>query len=359
MAEGNGRMRGRPGLACILAGATFIAAPGAGAYSYREIRDWAVSCSNGLSCTITYSKPDNPGLNHLNLARSAAPNASVVLALPFPPGYGDKGDAKGRFILSVDGRAVLDVPVAELDADANAGKLALTAQQPVADLVAAMKDGRELQLRYQGDLGSFTLPVPLSGVTASLRYVDEVQGRVGRLDALEAKGEGAVPSASPARDLDTYAELPAEIRGDFDNEAGFCSISPSGLANADGFEAILPEGRRIVVLPCQAGGAYNQAYALYASFGDGLVRMDFPVIGERGPGAMNLAYNIDYDPVNGTLASFFRGRGIGDCGSYYIWWITDGSDDNPLVLKEQREKGECDGDNRGGVQNWPLTWPAP
>lgn len=345
-------------MACVLAGATLVAVAPAHAYRYKEVRDWSVSCGNGLTCAMAYSNWDKPGLNYIRFVRSGAPNAPVDLELPFPPDYATKGDAKARFTVFIDGADVLEIAAADLKADTDSGGFKLSAPDKVANLIARMKAGKDMELRYQGELGRFAFAVPLAGVTGSLLYVDEAQGRLGRRDALQAKGDGPVPATVAVRDLDTYADIPGEIRADFESEAGICWIEPSGLANADGFEATIAEGKSIVVLPCQAGGAYNQPFVFYSNFGDKLMRMDFPTISANHPTATNMVYNIDYDPIKKTLASFYKGRGIGDCGSYYVWSIDAGTDDNPLVLKEQRVKDDCDGNNLGGIQNWPSTWPA-
>ncbi len=81
---------------------------------------------------------------------------------------------------------------------------------------------------------------------------------------------------------------------------------------------------------------------------------------DAGPGIDPSPYNLDLDWKKRTLSSFFKGRGIGDCGSWFVWKLpTLEEEATGIVLTEQRLKGECDGSDGGGIENWPALWPLP
>jgi hypothetical protein len=71
-----------------------------------------------------------------------------------------------------------------------------------------------------------------------------------------------------------------------------------------------------------------------------------------------MAWNIGWDQPAKLLTAFFKGRGIGDCGSYDKWELGSGGEGLSFTLIEARVKDDCDGDDGGGIENWPLVWPV-
>jgi hypothetical protein len=344
-------------IAELAAGIVLSQAPASHAYRYKEIRDWAVSCSNGLTCAMSFSDWKSKGLTQIQFTRTAEPNAAVSLQLSFPPGYDDKGDASGLYHLVVDNTDLLTV--APKDMKANADMRLFTYSGDVRAVIEAMKAGKAMELRYQGGLGSFSLAVPLSGVTASLLYLDEAQDRLQRVDALQARGDLPAAAQAPIRDITTYADIPEGIRSDFQDESGACYIDADQLVQNGGFEAGLDGDTKLLGLPCGASGAYNQSFALYVVDADGVAAIDFPVMAQKGPSLLSSAFNLDYDPVARKLTSFYKGRGLGDCGFYYSWDVQKPSDqDDYLVLTHQTNKDACDGNYMGGPEHWPAQWPV-
>ena len=55
------------------------------------------------------------------------------------------------------------------------------------------------------------------------------------------------------------------------------------------------------------------------------------------------------------LTSFFKGRGLGDCGQYYIWQIDEGT--NSLQMIEERARDTCEGEE-GGPDTFPVVFQA-
>lgn len=57
------------------------------------------------------------------------------------------------------------------------------------------------------------------------------------------------------------------------------------------------------------------------------------------------------------MKGFLKGRGIGDWGNYDVWKEVDrGEGSVSLVLKEESEKGDWEGNYEGGKKNWNERW---
>ncbi|MBX9458597.1 MAG: DUF1176 domain-containing protein [Rhizobium sp.] len=222
-------------------------------------------------------------------------------------------------------------------------------------LLDAMEAGRSAEVIAIGAAGRHVLPVKLSGVKAAMLHVDEVQGRLGRTDALEAKGEVEPPAGVPARDILALEDMPEIVRKDFTDSGGACSdIEPDTIGQFQGFDVSVGT-MRLIGVPCGSGGAYNQPYALYAAYDVIVERISFPYIDRGAPTTMNTAMNVDLNPIARSLTAFFRGRGIGDCGEYIRWRLDDAG--NRLKLAEIRMKGECD-EKGSDPTAFPLVWKA-
>jgi hypothetical protein len=328
------------------------------AWTSRDVRDWSVSCSNGLTCTMSFYDWDARNLNRFHIRREGAPNAKVEILLPAPADFDSRGDATATFSLVVDGKEAVSTPVTSLARDAFTSQFIYADQAQIGSLLDAMKVGTAMELRYKGALGDFALSIKLSGVKGSLLFMDEAQDRLGRSDALEAKGDKQPPEGVTARDITSIDQLPELAKNDLTGEGGACSdLEPDALAQFNGFEVNV-DGTRLIAIPCGVGGAYNQPYALYLDYDVVTERISFPDTREGLPSAMTTAYNLDYDATTRILTSFFKGRGIGDCGQWYKWRLDVRGGGAALVLLEERNKDDCDGIDVGGPQNFPLVFPV-
>jgi len=139
-------------------------------------------------------------------------------------------------------------------------------------------------------------------------------------------------------------------------KAGACSGLDENISYYNGFDIMVGD-TRLIVVPCGIGGAYNFPYALYVGYDVIVERLSFPDIREDKPSTVSTAYNIDFDPKTKIFTSFMRGRGIGDCGLWYKWKLADAGAP-ALVLLEVRRKDDCDENDMGGPQNFPLIWPV-
>lgn len=61
-----------------------------------------------------------------------------------------------------------------------------------------------------------------------------------------------------------------------------------------------------------------------------------------------------YDPDWREFTAFLKERGMGDCGRYFRYGLTD---QNDPVLAEIRAKTECDGKHPYSANERPSSWP--
>ncbi len=109
----------------------------------------------------------------------------------------------------------------------------------------------------------------------------------------------------------------------------------------------------LYAIPCTAG-AYNIAYRLYMrETGEigGVTTLYFATwSGEYGWGGTDLLFNIDADGPR--LSAFYKGRGLGDCGTDAKWiWR-----DYAYRLLRYAAQDTCDGVQS---ENWPVIFEYP
>ncbi|TCT44988.1 DUF1176 domain-containing protein [Martelella mediterranea] len=332
----------------------------ADAFEYRQIDDWAVSCNNGYGCTISFNPPAGQSgradIAAIQWHRTIDSNAPLTLSLPSPPGFAEKGDAKGEFSISVDGADVFSVRVSQIVRNNASGTLGVSQPGEMIRLFRRMADGKQATVSYSGGLGEFSASIMLTGLLDSARFIDVYQGREGRSDAIVAPGNITPPEKANVWSIDLYEELPQSILRNLSDENSFCYTDEAHLEQADAF-GFKGKSTTIIVLPCGASGAYNQPYQIYVGRDQDFHRSEFPNFGTDGITVLDTVYNVNFDLKNMKLSSTYLGRGLGDCGLAHYWRIDPEASGNPLVLTHERAKNACDG-NDAGAENWPLIWQA-
>jgi hypothetical protein len=308
-----------------------------------------------LTCSLRYEDSAPGELGAIRFIRTGALNADIELRIPKPMRLIKNLDPDGVFRLTVDGREIVSLPVKQLQLDAGQGEFVTTDPGIVKRVLDAMKAGTMLGLDYKGEAGAHRSEIMLEGFRGSLFYIDDVQDRRGRTDALFAVGQ-RVPEGMGSKDIQSLDDIPVSIRADFTAESGSCTEAfyPDDIWRYSGFD-ITRSGVRLVLVPCSSGGAYNQPYALYRAYEGGiLTRISFPDIEEGRPSISETADNVDFDPVTGIMTAFSKDIGLGYCGLWYKWRVTTGGQ---LMLLERRAWYECDG-SRTDPEDFPLEWPV-
>jgi len=319
----------------------------------RIYDDWAVGCDNRLACEAVALVPDGAGQSYMALVvlqRAGGPDGAGVVRLL------GADQLRGRIELIVDGRRLARIKAAHDMAE-------ITGPQ-------ALETMRALASNYAFELraGKTLIDSPsLRGLPAALRYMDEVQGRVGSVAALVATGEEPADKARPVPPAPAMP-IPAGGAGVDAPPPVFTAQEQAAarrLAVCDGLHDSeypaeihrLDADHALLLLPCQAG-EYNVsavpliATATAASTGNWqfrIARFDHVPGASGDPDAPPLIVNARWNPTRFELSSFAKGRALGDCGTAetYKW---DGS---RFRLSEARSMPVC-----RGAWEWPLLYAA-
>jgi hypothetical protein len=337
-----------------LSGLLALAASGAQAQVNTSFKDWSVTCDNTRVCAA-FGFSTGPGDGYVKIERSPGPGGRLQAGLVI--NLDEDATAPTRWALKLDGKPL-------------AGFGALKSQPGDWGQVIGLDDDQSRQLvEAIRDAGSLTLTasrtepveISLSGSSASLRFIDDQQGRVGLSDALVAKGAGS-PLAAPegpaqpiiqapaaADQSDLPGQLPAfirDIRKDEDCDS---------LGSQEDFPVIKARLAPNLMLwgALCSSGAYNFGYKLFTSDerGRGGKAVLFPYAKGSGDAETVYAVNADFDPESLVVSAFEKGRGLGDCGSL-LRWVWNGS---AFVLLRQDIMSDC----RGVVtEHWPTLFRA-
>ena len=311
----------------MIGGLFILAAAAASADEFPSFKDWVAGCDNGRSCM---------GVGQFNSSNFDL--ASVVLERgPLP------GDVPKLWFRSEGG------PVIDLQADgkrlgvkltADADDYAITvdpASVPV--VVEALKSARSL-IPVRGD-GQPSFPLSISGASAAMRWIDEQQKRVGTVTALVATGAAPASAVPPPPPLPVVSQaIPSGALGKPLTKEQIAAIQEEHAeCTDDDLDDKVAYGRldsrttlAIVTAVC-GSGAYNYYGIPMLLRDDGTRKIADLDKEEEGDVTMNLSW----DDKTHVLSSYFKGRGLGDCGGGTDW-VWDGTRFRVILEKAM---GEC------------------
>lgn len=321
--------------AAVLLAGLLLAAPAVA--EDVAIKDWWVACDNVRACTAYGFPPEDAYGVVLRVRREAEADAAATLDLGL-----DAETAKGvsgPLTLTVDGKVVARTEAPEGTDDEYRTWSVSPARSPA--LLASIARGEVLEAR---DGGRTVATVSLSGGSASLRWMDDRQRRVGGVTALVAKGAApasAVPSP-PVPPLVRAAE-PVSQDGLTDTPppavlARIKSLDCQADAPEDPSSNRLAPGVVLWVIPCWVG-AYQISSALVLADEKGGHARLADLGGDGGSDDRAMATNASYDTDHQKLYAYAKGRGLADCGRSTTYaWTGKG-----FVLTEQAELQICRG----------------
>ncbi len=317
----------------------------------KGIKDWFVYCSDGLACRMSTNSIEGK-IYSFEIARGTAANAPLKLSISF------EGDfAPGSVIRLQVKKTGMDISVPARDAVKDDFQWVFDVEEHRAAFLASIKAGKRLAISIKTQKGDMVGSVSLSGVVASLLFIDEAQGRVDRTDALHAVGNApAVAVVTRVVALKKQADLPKSVRLIWANEFARCSDDETDIIERFGGSRVdIDKETGLYLLPCNLPGAYNMPYVVIAhNVGSEIARrISFPIIGNRGPTNMDTAFNVEWNDKLSRLSAFYKGRGIGDCGSRHLWEWSGDSLYGEFELIEERSKEDCD----EKMGDFPLIWP--
>jgi hypothetical protein len=319
--------------------AVFVAGllAGAGAARAEEagFKDWLAVCDNVRACTAYGFPPDAEEGAVLRLRREAEAGATpdLDLSIAADPSKG----VVGPLDLAIDGKVVARTGAPE-GAEDEYRHWAI-AEADVPAVLAALTRGEALRAKA-GDKVVATLS--LSGVAASLRWIDDRQKRAGGVTALVAKGP-ALASAVPPPPLPPLVRAAKPV-----SQAGLTD-TPSSAVRAvlkpldcqadppeDPTSSRLAPGVVLWVIPCWVG-AYQIASALVLADEKGGHARLADLGGGGDLEARAMATNAEFDTDKQKLYAYAKGRGLADCGAGATYaWTGRG-----FVLVERTELSVC------------------
>lgn len=325
---------------------------------FKEFKSWQVLCGQSLSCDMRQFMAGSE-ISGIEIRRSAKPEApvSIVLSTSEDTLSAASGDLSAT--LTIDGGNRWSIPASDIALAENGWSATLSGDFIGNGLVTAIRNGSKLQVALSRGATTVKAEIALSGAAASLLFIDEAQDRVGHTDALTAKGNKPPNPAPAISDIEAISDFPQAIQARFGDD-GMCADTEDARFGGNALAHKLDANSTLYVTPCGMGGPYNLPYAVFLESFGSIKPLVFPTMAEGGPSTMEVAYNLAYDDKAGTFAAFFKGRGIGDCGTYSTWKLSTGAADTSLVLTEERVRDcpdEVDENASADIENWPQVWP--
>jgi Protein of unknown function (DUF1176) len=183
-------------------------------------------------------------------------------------------------------------------------------------------------------------------------FIEEQMGLVGELRALAAP-EGLAAAEPAARDeaVETVG-VPEPVLARHLQTSDCEDPSSELLSNIPPVVQSVSETAILYAIPCTAG-AYNVAYRLYLrETGEvgGVQTLYFPTFArDYGWGGTDLLFNVTAEGAK--LTAFYKGRGLGDCGTAGEWTFVDYA----YRLDRYAAQDSCDGTL---PEDWPVIYPA-
>jgi hypothetical protein len=214
-------------------------------------------------------------------------------------------------------------------------------------LIDAMVAGTGISVAFTDEAGSRQYAdFSLSGLAATLLWIDERQGRVGSERVAFAPPVGLEPVGAAAH------RLPPALLA-LHAESADCEPLSELPHGDDVIAAQMDDGVEVYFVPCTAG-AYNFLFRGYQGSDGGHYRViyfaDFNYV--MGWSGTDLLFNVDYEPDSRTLFAYYKGRGVGDCGTTGRWvWAG-----YAFRMLEYTAKADCDGEGYPG--EFPVVYRA-
>ncbi|AYN29390.1 putative exported protein [Buttiauxella ferragutiae ATCC 51602] len=331
----------------------FIANSAFAAAAQKSFSDWQVTCNNQNFCSAR-----NSGLHKglvMTLTRSAGAHTDATLRI-------DLGNmtTADMTALPIASQLLVDGELLVLDAE----KWQITPHH----LKTGDADAINGFLEKVGNADAITLKqgkgnISLSGLKASLLFIDSQQQRVGSETAWVKKGDDpplSVPPAPALKAVKLTNPTPTPLTqvevsdlmdyGSWRINSSQCSLDP---ARRDVRVFAVSDDKALLMIGCEAG-AYNIVDLAWVvsrqkPFAARQIHLKLPFTPASGNTELELM-NSGYDETNKELTTLAKGRGIGDCGVATRWRF----DGQRFRLVRYAEEPTCDGWNAS--PSWPTLW---
>jgi len=340
-------------------------------YAAKTFKDWTVACNNQRVCSAS----------SLLAPADDAPNADEISAVALTIERGAAADSPAKLSLIASGdEAWEEKQVGEalgLDVGEQSFEFGKLTQQQVADLkidlpaeqvadvLAAAQKASTIKLL----IGSTEMDVSVSGLSASLLYMDEQQQRLDTPTALINKGNKnftaslpKIPSVTPIIQTDEAGEELADVQAEVLATARKLSLPAVKNCNAErqaesedteSMVALLDTKNYLIGLNC-GSGAYNSTTLLLVAPKDHIEQAKLAQLDQGTDGDALLTGYTSYESSTGLLHNLYKSRGLGDCGTDADWAWTG----KQFSLVRLNVMEECRG-NMNFLNVWQLDLAKP
>jgi hypothetical protein len=309
----------------------------------KNVRDWTAECVESLTCITEATGSGGLAMGkagyRLQVGRHNGDDTAWFMAFIMK----NVPQPNGAMFVAVDGQQLPEMSESyDYLKDADNETFGISGPAVLKPLFAAMKQGKSVELTFKAADGSeHKESFSLSGLAATMLWIDEQQKRVGNSDRVDmptgVNGEAEFKASD---------DIIAKIKARADVECGPLMEGEQRQITS----YYLPGAKKLHVSSCFSG-AYNFGSLFLIEGVDGLEVFSFADYSEEyGWTGTNQLINAEYDPKTGWLFSFAKGRGIGDCGSSGQWrWRQ-----YLFQLREFRAWDDCDNGREG--DNWPVVF---
>jgi len=220
-------------------------------------------------------------------------------------------------------------------------------------MLTSMLAGSAMEASFEDETNqTLNIKFSLSGLTAAMLWIDDQQGRVGD-PRIAGKLPIGLTIAEPK--LELPKAIPTQILA-IHTATDSCEQFENLVHAQDWQVHQLNNDTLLYMLPCSAG-AYNFSHAFYTqsiTYG-GVTRLLFADYWDSlGWTGTDLLFNVSYDPQSRSLTSYYKGRGLGDCGTSGEWqWQEYG-----FKMLKFFAKSECNGFEDDADMSFPQIFPT-
>jgi hypothetical protein len=309
----------------------------------KNVREWTAECAESLTCISETTGSGGLAMGgtgyRLRLGRHNGADTAWFIQLIM------KNVPQPHSVMTV---AVDGAPLPEMSEsfdylkDADEETFGIATTSVLKPLFAALKKGKSVELSFKTIDGSARKETfSLSGLVATMLWIDEQQKRVGNSERVDMP-----TGVNGDTEFEVSGDVAAKIKARADVECG--PLMEGEERQVTGYH--LPGAKELYVSSCFSG-PYNFGSLFLIDGVDGLEVLSFADYSEEyGWSGTNQLINAEYDPKTGSLFSFAKGRGIGDCGSSGQWvWRQ-----YLFQLREFAAWDDCE--NGRDPEQWPVVF---
>lgn len=311
--------------------------------------DWAVGCDNGWSCEALSLSSEDWSIGD-------------GLSLTVRQAGGEHGDSRVglRAMEEIEGNRIalyIDGEEAAIAERSDGDELFHFDPEMAQNLLYRIAQGRTAELFDEA--GASLGAISLNGSRAALLYIEDRQGRAGTVTSAAMVGDEQASTIPGPPVIPTILAMPVAARADDmasalseSEKAALRTTITCDFGDEDPLSNrafVLSDDADLILIACSRG-AYNFSDIAFIRRNDALTPARFDQIFSWGE-TLDTPFlvNTNWNPEDGTLSTYAKGRGIGDCGTAerFVW---DGA---MFRLTERREMNSC----RGSV-HWITVYRA-